>query len=925
MSITATPTRGTPIKETSSSRTRRFLLGVGVVAFGIGLGGFPGAAAAPRPEVGGQSASTSADDADVVGAHPDVSDDGEWVVYDGPPTDESGRASTVWMRNTSAAETPEVFDDAPVELTQMADGVRPGESVHPSISGDGCYAVVVTEIAYDFFRDDDEDQRWDIYRLRLPHCQGEPGDWELVSTDATPGAENSALDRATPTEAAAVSETGAVIAFTQQAQQGQAQPGNDPLVSISVVDLTVPVGEPGRVATAAGTPTAVPDTTFAHVGQHEPSISADGRFVAFTSDARADLPEPIWGVGPVAGGFATSQVYVWDRSEDDAARAVDLVSGVPSAPTDNGRPTAGDAGLAGTTQPEATGPAATATSIAFVPNDPGVAFGSGIAFLPAGAPGSAAAPTGVGGVAGADGGDASGAADGSVTPSTQNTVPATGRLRDSTGTEPGDRSAATPVISGSGQYVAFASPSTDLVSGVDLPPCVDVCPTQIYRYDITTGKIDLVSRQNTTEDGAAGAAANAGGSQPTIDRQGSQVGFITRSTNLFPTETTLGAVSTDGELVVATLDLGLLSRVSMLPDGVTPAAGTNAHPVLSASGAVIVFDSLSARDLVGMQAGGRQVVSLRRPAQVAIADIDLGTVIVGRPGPEWWVGVHNLGSSTFLPSIVTSSNPDFAITGGSCTLGIPVLPGQFCKVTLVLTPHAAGPVTGAIVVAEAGSSGISVAAQVSGQGGEPLLDASPAGAQLAGTVVGDQSAPTSFDITNVGFAVGTIIRFDVSGVDLDDFTVVSTSCLGQPMIPGAMCSLEVAFNPTAAGYRSATVLAVADTGQYTSVVVNGTGRYEPAVQVVTDSIVAGEGIGVGGDGFAPESDVAISWADGAGSSRTVRTNSEGGFIVVFDTTRTERPGERELVVQGSDGTFTHVVRVQRRATPAGPSSPIWGG
>ena len=271
---------------TSTGRTRRWLLGVGLVAIGSGFGGFPEALAAARQpmEADGDAALPTgpADGAAVHGARPDVSDDGRWMVYEGLPTDGSERASTIWLRDGDAPELP------PVELTPVVAGLRSGISVRPSISGDGCYAVVVTEIAYDFFRDDDEDHRWDVYRLRLPQCLEDattwsPEDWELVSIDQSATGDVSALDRASALDAPAVSETGAVIAYTHHRR-----PGRDPLLAVTLVDLTIPVGDPNRARLVLGTPAGPPladdggRISPEPVGQREPAVSADGRFVAFT-------------------------------------------------------------------------------------------------------------------------------------------------------------------------------------------------------------------------------------------------------------------------------------------------------------------------------------------------------------------------------------------------------------------------------------------------------------------------------------------------------------------------------------------------------------------------------------------------------------------------------------------------------------------
>lgn len=822
---------------TTNGTTRRWLLAVGALAAGAGIGGATQVTAASRPLPSDAASPSTVDPGEVYGAHPDVSDDGHWVVYDGLPTDGSDRTSTVWLQDTTAP------DAAPVELTTPADTLRSGDSVLPSISGDGCVAVVVTQWAYDLFRDDDRDSRWDVYRLVLPHCGGELGDWELVSTKVGVDGETSALDSADPTDSPALSEAGAIIAFTELRGAG-----NGALQRVRLVDLTMPLGDPARIVSVTGTPVELPNTTFLYHGQRQPDLSADGRYVAYTSDAASDLVEPTWGEGPIGGGYATSQVYLWDRLEQDPAMAVRLVSAVP--PPDE----TADEALDGAVE----------TTVASGPPLPVV---------------------------------------------------------------PADTGASSPALSANGQFVAFESSATNLIGPddqIDLPLCANGCPTQVYRYDQIGDDLVLVSRQNAPE-GVRTAAADTGASQPTISADGSQVGFVTRATNLFPTQSTPGSFVGDGDIAVSLVDLGELSRVSVLPDGVTPAAGTHGHPVLSARGDVVVFDTLSAADLVGSTDPGRRVVALQRPAALGMADLDVGTVVVGLAGPEWWVGVHNFGPSTFMPTGVTSDTADFAVTGGTCTVAVPVLPGDFCTVNVVLTPSHAGPITGTLTVTGAGAEPIVLTSTLSGAGGEPLLATNPAGFDLAQTVVGERSAPYAFDVTNIGFSIGTIVGIDIEGANPDDFVVTSSSCLGQTMIPGATCAVEVAFEPVEAGYRTATVIVRSDTGQYTSVLVNGTAWYDPDVVVAVDTVRAGELIGIGGSGFAPDAEVTISWADGTGNTAIARTDADGGFLVLFETRRNERAGDRELVVRGADATITVPVTVTRRPVQDGPGSPVWGG
>lgn len=264
------------------------------------------------------------------GTNPSVSGDGRFVASQGLPPDpqQDPRTSTVYLTDRAAATT--------VEVTRVPAGLRSGSSVHPVLSGDGCNLVVVTELALDVFRDDDTGDRWDVYRLRLPHCGGQPGAWELVSTRTDGSA--LARDDVSTVDPPAVSRSGTLIAYTHPATQLITV---DDITTVSLVDLEQAVTSPERSRPVAGMPLAAPDTQFVHAGIDQPAISGDGRFVAFRSDAASTDAVPGWGVGNEPGGPATRQVFAWDRNELDPFLAVRLMSARP-----DGEPT-----LAGAAEP----------------------------------------------------------------------------------------------------------------------------------------------------------------------------------------------------------------------------------------------------------------------------------------------------------------------------------------------------------------------------------------------------------------------------------------------------------------------------------------------------------------------------------------------------------------------------------------------
>ena len=75
--------------------------------------------------------------------------------------------------------------------------------------------------------------------------------------------------------------------------------------------------------------------------------------------------------------------------------------------------------------------------------------------------------------------------------------------------------------------------------------------------------------------------------------------------------------------------------------------GRRAHPKLSSTGRVVVFDTLAGAAFSPLATpvpnSIRQVVGITQQPQLSIADIDVGTGIVGLPSSEWFVRLYNAG------------------------------------------------------------------------------------------------------------------------------------------------------------------------------------------------------------------------------------------------------------------------------------------
>jgi len=756
---------------------------------------------------------------------PSISSDGRWVVFGA----DVGQRRSVFRTDRETGSTS--------EISPVPDGVRPGDTIHPRLSADGCVVVATTEVAFDLFRDDDRDERWDVYRLVLPECGGQPNAWELISADEATGVAMDGVDIDSPP---ALTSTGALIAFTHQSP---ALP--DGVTTISLVDVTVPPGDQRRVTRVAGTPAEAPNRAFLYRGARQPALSQDGRHLAFVADFTASDPLPGWADGPELGGYASAQVYVWDRFASDERRSLHLVSG-----------RAGQRSRAG---------------------------------------------------------------------------------------------GEWPVLSEDGRIVAFVSADRTLVPAT-LPECTPDCPTQVYRFDRDVdgnGIFDEAPRGEPltlvsalpTEFGLPVAGDRSSWS-PSISFDGSQIAFVTDATNLMPSRRGGGGDASDGDLLVAEHHLGTIRRVLDDP-ALTGVPGAHGRPALSRTGEVVAFDTMAGGSLTGVEritnAGGRSIAIATVTPSLSLAALDFGTVLLGYESTELYGTVLNAGPAAFEP-VEVSVTSRFRVTGGTCVRGVIVAAGQSCSVKLTFLPSAPQGFSGTLTVRGNGPGAPSVSASVRGAAGEPTLLANPGGVDLPPSVVGQLGGRVAIDISNTGFAPTSVARLAIGGASPDDFQIVEQSCTGRALNPDASCAVEIEFRPTAAGYRSALLIATAGpganpatNGAYTAAVLGGYAGYEPTLSVAVAEAGAtphgrpGDEIGIGGAGFPAGSDVAIGFGDGSAPFASLTANDDGAFLSIIRLPGRLRAGDRQLVATASDGAVASTpLTIDGRPRATVPGLPGYG-
>ena len=110
----------------------------------------------------------------------------------------------------------------------------------------------------------------------------------------------------------------------------------------------------------------------------------------------------------------------------------------------------------------------------------------------------------------------------------------------------------------------------------------------------------------------------------------------------------------------------------------------------------------------------------------------------------------------------------------------------------------------------------------------PAVSISPASLTFASQSMGTTSAAQSVTVTNSGNAGLAISTITIGGTNAGDYARSADSCTGATVAASTTCSISVAFTPTAAGSRTASVSLVDNaTGSPQTVALTGTGTSSP--------------------------------------------------------------------------------------------------
>jgi hypothetical protein len=189
--------------------------------------------------------------------------------------------------------------------------------------------------------------------------------------------------------------------------------------------------------------------------------------------------------------------------------------------------------------------------------------------------------------------------------------------------------------------------------------------------------------------------------------------------------------------------------------------------------------------------------------------VDFGPVNVGSASGPVAFNVVNVGKlATPISSIAIGGGQagDFVIESNACG-GVTLVPSASCAVRIHFAPGAVG--ARAATLTATSSNKATALASLTGTGvavQPPGLSINPTNKNFGSVPLAGSSAPTVFTVTNTGTAPQTIASIALTGGQAGEFAVDPGTCGSAVMAGGGTCTLQVRFQPTGAGARTATLV-----------------------------------------------------------------------------------------------------------------------
>jgi hypothetical protein len=191
-------------------------------------------------------------------------------------------------------------------------------------------------------------------------------------------------------------------------------------------------------------------------------------------------------------------------------------------------------------------------------------------------------------------------------------------------------------------------------------------------------------------------------------------------------------------------------------------------------------------------------------ASLSPTSLSFGNVVVGQQSAAQTLTLTNTGDISLTVEAVVSSNPtEFPVEDGDCTGG-PLNPAEACEIEVSFDPAAMGASSASLTVhSDAGEP----TATLDGTGILAIFSVTPTSHDFGSVPVGEAGGTQTFTVGNVGTAPLEIGAVAIAGTDPASFELVEgeDQCSGATLAPTTTCTVEVGFEPQAAGVLSAEI------------------------------------------------------------------------------------------------------------------------
>ncbi len=322
--------------------------------------------------------------------------------------------------------------------------------------------------------------------------------------------------------------------------------------------------------------------------------------------------------------------------------------------------------------------------------------------------------------------------------------------------------------------------------------------------------------------GQAGAvtASNPGNAVALATYQLSQNSLTFASTsvgNASPTQavtlTNTGSVTLHVQNILATADYTATSNCASVLAGSTCTLNVSESPATPGAhnaSLEILSDSSTALEFLSLSGSATPA-----PLTLSPTALDFGSVTVGSPA-RLPVQVTNNGTAPITFTSITTKG-DFT-AGGTCPApGGQLAPSATCTIQVTFTPAATSTRTGTLSIATSAST-LPLTVSLTGIGIQSKLVVTPDSLAFGSLVVG-VPASLFLTLTNNGTASITGLALTASA----DYSI-SIPCPLATLAPGASCTAQITFTPSAAGTRpGALTIVSSDPGSPLAVPLTGTG------------------------------------------------------------------------------------------------------